>query len=108
LAKHTRRFIGLESQFLDICKKIVPALHKHYGYKARAREIRFFEEHVYADEIHGAKGLAIVEKYCDTAELQALAIKQIEEATVRRWRYMNSIYWYVLHGKVDDTPVLPI
>ena len=100
-------FIGLESQFLDICKKIVPALHKHYGYKARAREIRFFEEHVHADEIHGAKGFAIVEKYCDTAELQALAIKQIEEATVRRWRYMNSIYWYVLHGKVDDTPVLP-
>ncbi len=27
-------FIGLESQFLDICKKIVPALHQHYGYKA--------------------------------------------------------------------------
>ena len=24
-------FIGLESQFLDICKKIVPALHEHYG-----------------------------------------------------------------------------
>ncbi len=42
-----------------------------------------------------------------TAELQALAIKQIEEATVRRWRYMNNIYWYALHGKVDDTPALP-
>ena len=69
-------FIGLESQFLDICKKIVPALHKHYGYKPRGREIRFFEEHVYADEIHGSKGFAIVEKYCDTPELQALAIKQ--------------------------------
>ena len=26
-------FIGLESQFLDICKKIVPALHQHYGYQ---------------------------------------------------------------------------
>ena len=26
-------FIGLESQFLDICKKIVPALHRHYGYQ---------------------------------------------------------------------------
>jgi len=25
-------FIGLESQFLDICKKIVPALHEHYGF----------------------------------------------------------------------------
>jgi pyrroloquinoline quinone (PQQ) biosynthesis protein C len=99
-------FIGLESQFLDICKKIVPALHKHYGYKPHAREIRFFEEHVRADEIHGSKGFAIVEKYCDTPELRELALRQIEEATVRRWRYMNSIYWYTLHGKVDDTPVL--
>ncbi|MGZ8500721.1 MAG: iron-containing redox enzyme family protein, partial [Candidatus Binatia bacterium] len=99
-------FIGLESQFLDICKKIVPALHQHYGYKARAREIRFFEEHIYADEIHGAKGFAIVEKYCTTPELQAAAIKQVEDATIRRWRYMNNIYWYALHGKEDDTPAL--
>ncbi len=97
-------FIGLESQFLDICKKIVPALHQHYGYKPGAREIRFFEEHIHADEVHGSKGFAIVEKYCDTPELQALAIKTVEEATIRRWRYMNSIYWYALHGKEDDTP----
>ena len=100
-------FIGLESQFLDICKRLVPALHRHYGYKAGAREIRFFEEHVYADEIHGARGFAIVEKYCDTPELQELALKIVEEAAVRRWRYMNSIYWYALHGKLDDTPELP-
>ncbi|MEO6163453.1 MAG: iron-containing redox enzyme family protein [Candidatus Binatia bacterium] len=100
-------FIGLESQFLDICKKIVPALHQHYGYQARAREIRFFEEHIYADEIHGSKGFAIVEKYCTTPELQAAAIKQVEAATIRRWRYMNNIYLYALQGKEDDTPVLP-
>ncbi len=100
-------FIGLESQFLDICKKIVPALQQHYGYKAHAREIRFFEEHIYADEIHGAKGFAIVEKYCTTPELQAAAIKQVEEATIRRWRYMNNVYWYALHGREDDTPTLP-
>ncbi len=99
-------FIGLESQFLDICKKIVPALIEHYGYQARAREIRFFEEHIYADEIHGSKGFAIVEKYCTTPELQAAAIRQVEDATIRRWRYMNNIYWYALHGKEDDTPVL--
>jgi len=99
-------FIGLESQFLDICKKIVPALHQHYGYKPGAREIRFFEEHIHADEVHGSKGFAIVEKYCDTLELQALAIKTVEEATIRRWRYMNSIYWYALQGKEDDTPTL--
>jgi pyrroloquinoline quinone (PQQ) biosynthesis protein C len=99
-------FIGLESQFLDICKKIVPALHQYYGYQPHAQEIRFFEEHIHADEIHGAKGFAIVETYCTSAELQNLAVKQIEEATVRRWRYMNSIYWYALHGKIDDTPAV--
>ncbi len=99
-------FIGLESQFLDICKKIVPALIQHYGYRSRVREIRFFEEHIYADEIHGSKGFAIVEKYCTTPELQAAAIKQVEDATVRRWRYMNNIYLYAIHGKEDDTPAL--
>jgi pyrroloquinoline-quinone synthase len=99
-------FIGLESQFLDICKKIVPALHNHYGYEPRAREIRFFEEHIHADEIHGSKGFAIVEKHCDTPQLRALALKQIEAATVRRWRYMNGVYWYALHGRVDHTPVV--
>jgi len=99
-------FVGLESQFLDICKKIVPALHRHYGHKPGAREIRFFEEHIHADEIHGAKGFAIVEKYCNTQELQALAIRTVEEATIHRWRYMNSIYWYALHGKEDDTPII--
>jgi pyrroloquinoline quinone (PQQ) biosynthesis protein C len=99
-------FVGLESQFLDICKKIVPALHRHYGHKPGAREIRFFEEHIHADEIHGSKGFAIVEKYCNTSELQALAIKTVEEATIHRWRYMNGIYWYALHGKEDDTPVI--
>lgn len=99
-------FVGLESQFLDICKKIVPALHQHYGHRPGAREIRFFEEHIHADEIHGSKGFAIVEKYCNTSELQALAIKTVGEATIHRWRYMNGIYWYALHGKEDDTPVI--
>lgn len=97
-------FIGLESQFLDICRKIVPALHRYYGYPAGARQIRFFEEHIGADEIHGAKGFAMVEKYCTTTELQQQALKAVEEATVKRWRYMNSVYWYALHGKEDDTP----
>jgi pyrroloquinoline-quinone synthase len=99
-------FIGLESQFLDICKKVVPALHEHYGYRPGAREIRFFEEHLTADEIHGSKGFAIVEKYCDTPELQALALKAVEDAAIRRWRFMNGIYWYALQGKVDDTPAV--
>jgi pyrroloquinoline-quinone synthase len=97
-------FIGLESQFLDICKKLVPALHKYYGYAPGAREIRFFEEHIGADEIHAAKGFAMVEKYCTTPELRDSAANIVEEATVRRWRYMNGIYWFALHGREDDTP----
>ncbi len=59
-----------------------------------------------ADEIHGAKGFAIVEKYCNTSELQAFALKTVEAATIRRWRYMNGVYWFALHGKEDDTPSL--
>lgn len=96
--------IGLESQFLDICKKIVPALHEHYGFKPGAREIRFFEEHIHADELHGAKGFAIVEKYCASPALRELAIRQVEDATAWRWRYMNDIYGYALHGRTDQTP----
>ena len=41
-------------------------------------------------------------------ELQALALKAVEAATIRRWRYMNSIYWFALHGKEDDTPSVEI
>ena len=97
-------FIGLESQFLDICKKVVPALHKHYGWPRGAKQIRFFEQHITADEIHGEKGFAIVDKYCVTPELKEMALKTIEDATQKRWRYMNGIYWLALHGKDDDTP----
>jgi pyrroloquinoline-quinone synthase len=101
-------FVGLESQFLGICQKIVPALHRYYGHEPGARAIRFFEEHIEADAIHGSKGFAIVEKYCNTAELQALALRAVEAATVKRWRYMNAIYWYALHEKEDDTPALQV
>lgn len=97
-------FIGLELQFLDICKKIVPALHEHYGWTPRSREIRFFEEHIHADEIHGEKGFAIVERYCTTPELQGMALKAVEDATQKRWQYMNGIYWFALDEKDDDTP----
>ena len=99
-------FIGLESQFLDICKKIVPALHNHYGWSPGARQIRFFEQHITADEIHGRKGLAIVQKYCTTQEHMELALKAVEEATRKRWEYMNGIYRFAVEGREDDTPAL--
>jgi pyrroloquinoline-quinone synthase len=97
-------FVGLESQFQDICQKVVPALHQHYGWTPASREIRFFEEHIRADAIHGEKGLRIVERYCVSDDLKAGALKAVEEAAAQRWRYMNGVYWFVLHGKRDDTP----
>lgn len=66
----------------------------------------FFEEHIEANALYGSKGLALVEKYCDTPELRQQTVDAVHDATVRRWRYMNGIKWFVLHGKDDDTPPL--
>src|SRR3989441_7446900 len=99
-------FVGLESQFLDICKKIVPALHQHYGFAAGGRQGRFFEENLGAGENHRAGGFEIGGKKCKTAETQGSCLKAVEAATIRRWRYMNGIYWFAVHGKEDDTPIL--
>src|SRR5438034_1772234 len=80
-------FIGLESQFLDICKKIVPALHQHYGYAAGDRRVAFFQEHLRADEIHGARRFASVQKDANTPGRQASALQPLGAATIPRWPY---------------------
>jgi pyrroloquinoline-quinone synthase len=97
-------FIGLESQPPDIYSRIVPALAKHYGWPEGAREVRFFAEHIAADTLHGARGLGIVEKYCEAPDIQQQAVAQVKQAAIMRWRHMNGIYWNALDGRVDDTP----
>ena len=97
-------FIGLESQPPDIYHRIVPAFAKSYGWPEGTREVRFFAEHIEADTMHGARGFAMVEKYCDSPDLQQQAIAQVKQAAVMRWRHMNGIYWNALHGRFDDTP----
>jgi len=97
-------FIGLESQPPDIYHRIVPAFERYYGWPKGAREVRFFAEHIEADTVHGARGFAIVEQYCDTPELQQQAVAQVQQAAIMRWRHMNGIYWQALHGRFDDTP----
>jgi hypothetical protein len=74
---------------LDICKKVVP-LHKYYGHKPGA-ERSDSSKSIFTPTVHGSKGFAIVEKYADTPELQALASKRWKRR-LRRWRYMNSVY----------------
>jgi pyrroloquinoline-quinone synthase len=97
-------FIGLESQPPDIYQRLVPAFSNFYGWREGAREVRFFAEHIEADTVHGARGFAIVEQYCDAAELQQQAVTQVKTATIMRWRHMNGIYWNALQGRYDDTP----
>jgi pyrroloquinoline quinone (PQQ) biosynthesis protein C len=97
-------FIGLESQPPGIYRRIVPTFPTFYGWPAGSRQVRFFAEHIEADTMHGARGFAIVEKYCDTVELQQQAVEQVGRAAIMRWRHMNGIYWNALEGKTDDTP----
>jgi pyrroloquinoline-quinone synthase len=97
-------FIGLESQPPDIYQRLVPAFTHHYGWPDGAHEVRFFAEHIAADTMHGARGFAIVEKYCDTSDLQQQAVGQVKQAAMMRWRHMNGIYWKALHDRFDDTP----
>jgi pyrroloquinoline-quinone synthase len=97
-------FIGLESQPPDIYQRLVPAFSHYYGWREGSQEVRFFAEHIEADTIHGARGFAIVEQYCDTAALQQQAVAQVKVAAIMRWRHMNGIYWNALQGRFDDTP----
>lgn len=71
-------FIGLESQFLDMCKRIVSPLHQHYGWKLGARETRFFEEHIHADEIRGQRVLP-----------SSKSAAQRRKCKTRRWKLLN-------------------
>jgi pyrroloquinoline quinone (PQQ) biosynthesis protein C len=97
-------FIGLEPQPPDIYQRLVPAFSHYYGWREGSQEVRFFAEHIEADTMHGARGFAIVEQYCDTAALQQQAVAQVKVAAIMRWRHMNGIYWNALQGRFDDTP----
>jgi pyrroloquinoline-quinone synthase len=96
--------IGLESQPPHIYTRVVPSLHKNYGWNPDDREIRFFRGHIAADEIHSARGFKMTNKYCNTPELQQAAIEGVRAAAQKRWNHMNGLYWFAVHGKEDDTP----
>jgi pyrroloquinoline-quinone synthase len=96
--------IGLESQPPEIYTRVIPSLHKNYGWNPGDHEIRFFRGHVAADEVHSARGFQITEKYCNTPELRRAAVEGVRAAAQKRWNHMNGIYWFAVHGKEDDTP----
>lgn len=99
--------VGLESQPPDIYARIMPALSNHYGWPEEAREVRFFRTHIEADQIHGARGLELLDRYCDRPELQEQAVQCVRAAARKRWEHMNGIYWHALYGRDDSTPPFP-
>jgi len=99
--------VGLESQPPEIYARIVPALAAHYGWPEGTRAVRFFAIHIEADAVHGARGLEILERHCDSSELQERAVQCVRVAARKRWEHMNGIYWHALHSRDDSTPPFP-
>jgi len=82
--------VGLESQLPGIYRRNLPPLKTHYGFTDH--EVEFFAIHIEADEVHGERGYAIVERHATTAEKKAEAIEAVRQATLMRWQYMTGLH----------------
>jgi pyrroloquinoline quinone (PQQ) biosynthesis protein C len=58
---------------------LLPAFEKHYGFKRAAREMEFFAKHHAADVEHSRRQGKLRAKYLGTPELEARALKVVEE-----------------------------
>jgi pyrroloquinoline-quinone synthase len=52
-----------------------------------------------ADEDHGERGYAIVERHASTPALQDLAVNTVREATGMRRLYMSGVYRNFVQGE---------
>ncbi|HZS00309.1 MAG TPA: iron-containing redox enzyme family protein [Chloroflexota bacterium] len=94
--------VGMESQFNDICARVVPTLRDHYGFTPR--EMRFFATHVTADQEHGSRALDVVDRYTPE-ELRPKVLQAIWEGTEKRWGYFDGVYIkYVLGYNLGNQP----
>src|SRR5439155_237630 len=50
------------------------------------------ENIIEADEVHGERGYAIVERHATTPEKKAEAIEAVRQATLMRWQYMTGLH----------------
>jgi len=64
--------VGLESQVPGIYQRNLPPLKSHYGFTDH--EVEFFAIHIEADEVHGERGLQIVERPRTSPARQAEAV----------------------------------
>ena len=82
----------------------LPAFEAHYGFTREAPEIAFFVEHAEADLEHSGRQLALAEKYLNTPELCAHALKVCEEVVKLRWASITDLY---RRHVLDEPELLP-
>jgi len=82
----------------------LPAFEAHYGFTREAPEIAFFVEHAEADLEHSGRQLALAEKYLNTPELCAHALKVCEEVVELRWASITDLY---RRHVLDEPELLP-
>jgi pyrroloquinoline-quinone synthase len=98
--------VGMESQFSTICARVAPVLRDHYGFSARER--RFFDTHIGADEEHGRRAYDVVERHTPP-ELRPRVLQAIWEGTEKRWGYFDGVYLkYVLGYNLGNQPDYPL
>ena len=70
--------------------KTTPPLIEKYGFTED--EVQFFTLHIVADEEHGERGYAIVEKYATSFEVQENCVRLVREAAMMRRLYLDGVY----------------
>jgi pyrroloquinoline-quinone synthase len=88
--------IGTESQSPMLYGKMLPSLRKVYKYPEA--DIEHFWLHIDADEDHGGRAFAALERHCTTKELKELAVHWAYESARMRWFYFDGIYLHYEMG----------
>ena len=88
--------IGTESQSPLLYTTMLPALRKVYKYPEH--DIEHFWLHVEADEDHGGRAFAALQRHCTTPALRELALHWAYESARMRWLYFDGIYLHYEMG----------
>lgn len=83
---------------------VIPALERHYGFKAASPEIEFFVEHAVADIEHSQRQLALCAKHLDSGELRQRALEVAQQAVELRWASVTELYRSDVLGEKELVP----
>src|SRR2546428_10107363 len=81
--------VGLQSQGPGLFRRNLLPPQTDHGFTDH--EVEFFAIHIEADEVHGERGYAIVERHCTSPARQAEAVGAGRQATEMRWPYMTGL-----------------